>query len=87
VDFEKRKASFVCAICLFYENGKNVLRIGRCDGYISFKPLGRNGFGYDPIFYIPEYYMTTAQMEGWVKQKLSHRGKALEMIADLLYEQ
>ncbi|NSW90859.1 MAG: XTP/dITP diphosphatase [Firmicutes bacterium] len=82
VPFEKRKARFVCAIAVVYPEGKHFIVKGICDGYIGFKPEGNNGFGYDPLFYLPEYGMTTAQMEPKEKHKVSHRGKALKLMVE-----
>jgi len=84
VPFEKRKASFVCVIAVVYPEGNYFTVKGTCDGYIGFKPEGRNGFGYDPLFYMPEYGMTTAQMEPEEKHKISHRGKALKLMVEEL---
>jgi len=80
VPFEKRKARFVCAIAVVLPDGEEFTVRGICHGYIGFKPEGKNGFGYDPLFFLPEYNMTTAQMEPKEKHKISHRGKALEMM-------
>jgi len=80
VPFEKRKARFVCAIAVVLPDGEEFTVRGICDGYIGFKPEGKNGFGYDPLFFLPDYNMTTAQMEPKEKHKISHRGKALEMM-------
>ena len=55
------------------------MTIGRVDGVIAFEPAGRGGFGYDPILYVPELGMTTAQMTPAQKNAISHRGKALRM--------
>ena len=50
------------------------------EGIIGFAPAGENGFGYDPLFFVPEYNMTTAQMESELKDKISHRGKAIRLM-------
>ncbi|HHW48955.1 MAG TPA: XTP/dITP diphosphatase [Clostridiaceae bacterium] len=84
VPFEKRKARFVCAIAVILPDGKEFTVRGVCNGYIGFKPKGKNGFGYDPLFYLPEFNMTTAQMEPEEKHKISHRGKALELMVEEL---
>ncbi|HHY23216.1 MAG TPA: XTP/dITP diphosphatase [Clostridiaceae bacterium] len=84
VPFEKRKARFVCVIAVVYPEGNYFTVKGTCDGYIDFEPKGKNGFGYDPIFYVPEYDMTTAQMEPKEKHKISHRGKALKLMIEEL---
>lgn len=84
VSFEKRKARFVCAIAVVYPEGEYFVVRGICDGYINFKPEGSNGFGYDPIFYLPEYGLTTAQMKPEDKHRISHRGKALKLAVEEL---
>jgi XTP/dITP diphosphohydrolase len=84
VPFEKRKARFVCVIAVVYPEGNYFTVKGTCDGYIDFEPKGKNGFGYDPIFYVHEYDMTTAQMEPKEKHKISHRGKALKLMIEEL---
>ncbi|MFA6309301.1 MAG: XTP/dITP diphosphatase [Clostridia bacterium] len=84
VPHEKRKARFVCAIAVVFPDGKKLTVTGECKGYINERPIGENGFGYDPIFYVPEYNITTAQMKPEEKHKISHRGNALRlMIAEL----
>ena len=84
VPFEKRKARFVCAIAVVYPDGSDFVVRGTCDGYIAFKPEGNNGFGYDPLFYVPEFGMTTAQMDPKKKHSISHRGKALQEMINML---
>ncbi len=84
VPFEKRKARFVCAIAVVFPNGDEITVSGDCEGYINEKPVGENGFGYDPIFFMPEYNITTAEMDPEEKHRISHRGKALRaMIKEL----
>jgi len=84
VSFEKRAARFVCAIAVVFPGGKYFTVRGTCEGYIGLKPEGSNGFGYDPLFFMPEYGITTAQMESGEKNKISHRGKALRMMVSEL---
>ena len=84
VPFDIRKARFVCAIAVVYPDGSNFVVEGVCEGYIAFAPEGDNGFGYDPLFYIPEVGMTTAQMEPEKKHCISHRGKALKKMINKL---
>lgn len=83
---EERSARFVCVIACAFPDGRVVTRTGTVEGYISDKICGENGFGYDPIFYVPEYQCTTAQMPAELKNKISHRGKALEAMKDVLKE-
>lgn len=74
---EKRTARFVCAIAAVLPNGEVLHSEGTIEGIIGYEEQGENGFGYDPIFYLPQYGCTTAQLEPDVKNELSHRGKAL----------
>ncbi|MDD4183644.1 MAG: RdgB/HAM1 family non-canonical purine NTP pyrophosphatase [Candidatus Omnitrophica bacterium] len=76
IPYKKRKASFHCCLVLF-KAGKLIKKIdGRLNGYIGPEPKGGDGFGYDPIFYIPIYKKTVAQIPLNVKNRLSHRAKA-----------
>ena len=78
-------AQFVCAIAVVRPDGSEFTVRGECHGLLLDHPQGSNGFGYDPIFYKPEFGMTTAEMEPQVKNSISHRGKALNaMVARLL---
>lgn len=78
---EKRGAKFVCAMALLNEHG-DVLYLdrGECHGKIAFKPSGKNGFGYDPIFIIDGGSLTMAQMPEEIKNTLSHRAVALKKV-------
>ncbi len=80
IKWEDRKAVFKCAITLAKPDGKYVSVVGEVEGYISFEMKGKNGFGYDSVFYLPSYSMTYAEMESDLKNKVSHRAKALELI-------
>ncbi|TYQ16274.1 UNVERIFIED_CONTAM: XTP/dITP diphosphohydrolase [Acetivibrio alkalicellulosi] len=82
VPHEGRKARFVCVIAVILSDGEEFTVKGTCEGYIGFKPEGTNGFGYDPLFYVPQYNMTAAQMEADKKHEISHRGKALRMMVE-----
>lgn len=84
VPFEKRKARFVCVIAAILNENDFFLVKGVCEGYIGTEEIGENGFGYDPIFYMPEFNMTTAQMEPKQKHLISHRGKALKLMIEEL---
>ena len=77
---EKRTARFVCAIAAAFPDGRVVTKRGTIEGRIGYEERGENGFGYDPIFYLPEYGKTTAELSPEEKNKISHRGKALELI-------
>lgn len=77
---EERSARFVCVIAVVFPDGHSVTAKGTMEGYIAHELRGINGFGYDPIVYIPEYKMTSGEMEPEFKNSISHRGKALEQM-------
>lgn len=81
---EQRTARFVCAIAAAFPDGRVETRRGTIEGRIGYAPAGENGFGYDPIFYVPEFGKTTAELDPEEKNKVSHRGRALEMIREVL---
>ena len=81
---EERTARFVCAIAIAYPDGKVDTRRGTIEGRIAYEPAGENGFGYDPIFYVPSLGKTTAELDPEEKNKLSHRGNALRLIRELI---
>ncbi len=74
---EKRTARFVCAVAAAFPDGTTEVVRETMEGRIGYEIAGENGFGYDPIFYMPEYGCTTAEMAPELKNELSHRGKAL----------
>ncbi len=80
----KRSAKFVCALVLAYPEGKKYIIQEECNGRISFNPRGKFGFGYDPIFLIPEYNKTFAELGDKIKNKISHRGKALRKMIEII---
>lgn len=82
----KRTARFVCVISAAFPSGEVVSTRGTIEGVIGYEERGENGFGYDPIFLVPEYQSTTAEMSMELKNKLSHRGKALCAMKDVLLE-
>ena len=84
VPFEKRTGRFVCAVAVVFPDGRSFTVQGKCEGYIGEKPAGFNGFGYDPLFYVPGYEMTIAEMDTETKNSISHRGKALRMMVQEL---
>ncbi|MCR4434902.1 MAG: XTP/dITP diphosphatase [Clostridiales bacterium] len=86
VPFEKRRARFVCAIAVVLPGGNHFTVRGTCEGYIATEPRGNNGFGYDPLFFMPEYNCTTAELEPEHKHRISHRGKALRLMVEKLRE-
>lgn len=77
---EERSARFVCVIAAVFPDGRVITTRGTIEGIIGYDEKGENGFGYDPILYVPAYEMTTAQMTTELKNKISHRGKALELM-------
>ena len=81
---EKRTARFVCAIAAAFPDGTMKTVRATMEGRIGYKESGENGFGYDPIFYLPEYGCTSAELSMEEKNKISHRGKALRAIKDEL---
>ncbi|NTV88954.1 MAG: XTP/dITP diphosphatase [Clostridiales bacterium] len=87
IPMEKRTARFVCAIAVVHRDGSAYTVRGTCEGFIGNEPRGGNGFGYDPLFYMPEYGMTTAEMEPAKKHAISHRGRALALMAERLKDE
>jgi len=86
ISFNERTARFRCAIALA-EPGKLLFAVeAGCEGNIDSKPRGTHGFGYDPIFYVPEYKRTMAELEPEVKNQISHRGLALRLFKEKLKE-
>lgn len=81
---EKRTARFVCAMAAVFPDGREEVVVGTMEGRIGYEIAGENGFGYDPIFYLPEYGKTSAEISPEEKNAISHRGKALRAIAELL---
>ena len=81
---EKRTARFVCVVAAAFPDGRVETRRGTIEGRIAYEPAGENGFGYDPIFYYPERGMTTAEISPEEKNRISHRGKALRQIREVL---
>lgn len=79
-----RRCGFVCAICCAFPNGEVITARGECRGTLAYAPKGENGFGYDPIFFLPEKKKTFAQLTAEEKRQVSHRGKALEEFAGKL---
>lgn len=79
-----RTARFVCVIAAAFPDGRVETRRATIEGRIAHEPAGENGFGYDPIFYYPEYKKTTAELSAEEKNEISHRGKALRQIREIL---
>ena len=74
---EERSARFVCAIAAALPDGRVLTTQGTIEGEIAYKPAGEEGFGYDPIFYVPDFHATTAELTPEQKNAVSHRGRAL----------
>ena len=81
---EKRTARFVCAVAAAFPDGTVKTVRETMEGRIGYEEKGENGFGYDPIFYLPEYGCPSAELSMEEKNKISHRGKALRAIRDVL---
>lgn len=75
---EKRRAKFVSVITLLYPDGRKIVARGECPGYIIFEERGNGGFGYDPLFVPEGYDKTFGELPSEVKNKISHRAKALD---------
>ena len=86
VPVEQRSARFVCAIAAVLPNGEVLNVEETIEGYIGYEEKGENGFGYDPIFMVPEFGCTTAELTMEQKNKISHRGKALKKMKEMLLE-
>ena len=79
-----RAAHFACAIACAFPGGDELTAEGRCDGAIAFAPMGTAGFGYDPVFLVPEKGRTFGQLTAEEKGAISHRGKALRAFSEKL---
>lgn len=80
VSSSNRRARFVCNLALVYPDGREIIAEGRCDGVILDKPRGESGFGYDPVFFIPELGKTMAELTPEEKNRLSHRARAVDAL-------
>ena len=81
---EERTARFVCAAALVFPDGREYVFKEAMEGRIGYEIAGENGFGYDPIFYLPEYGKTSAEISPEEKNAISHRGKAMREMAEFL---
>jgi XTP/dITP diphosphohydrolase len=84
VPTEKRTARFKCAIAFARPEELQFVVEASCEGFINTEPCGKNGFGYDPIFYIPKYKQTMAELGADVKNRISHRALALRLFKERL---
>ena len=84
VPWEKRTACFRCVIALATPDGKVEFCSGECQGSITFAPRGKHGFGYDPVFYLPELDKTMAELPPALKNQVSHRGQAARQVYQTL---
>lgn len=78
ISTEERSGKFVSVISMAFPDGRSLSVRGECNGVIGLKEKGTNGFGYDPLFIVPEYERTFAELGSEIKNKISHRAKALE---------
>jgi len=84
VPWDKRTARFRCIIAISTPDGKVEFCSGECPGIITFEPKGEQGFGYDPVFYLPELAKTMAELPPEVKNRISHRGQAARKVPQVL---
>jgi len=84
VPWQKRSARFRCVIAIAIPNGEVEFCSGECRGFITFEPRGEQGFGYDPVFYLPELNKTMAELPLEIKNQVSHRGKAARKVYQVL---
>mgnify|MGYP001373082993 CR=1 FL=1 len=82
---ENRSASFVCVLALVAPGGEEITAEGKCEGVIITEPRGEGGFGYDPVFYLPEYGKTMAEIPPELKNRISHRARAAEALIKLVH--
>jgi len=84
IPHEQRTARFRCAIAIVTPEGEAFYTEGTCEGLIAEEPVGTEGFGYDPIFYLPEYGCTMAQLPSDIKNRISHRAQAAQAAIPIL---
>lgn len=87
VPAENRTARFVCAIAAVLPDGKTFTSRGTIEGIIGTEERGEGGFGYDPIFFLPEYGCSTAELTMEEKNRISHRGRALQAMKEILQKE
>lgn len=82
IPLEKRQGKFVSVISVAFPDGRKISVRGECPGIIGFEEKGENGFGYDPLFIVPEYNKTFAELQPDEKNRISHRARALEKLKE-----
>ena len=82
----EREAAFACVLVLAWPKGREIAAEGRCEGRIAAAPQGEGGFGYDPVFYVPGYQATMAQLGPEIKNSISHRAKAAARLRRMIEE-
>ena len=80
----RRQARYQCVIAIVFSAGNEEVVEENCNGLIALEPKGSGGFGYDPLFYVPEYGKTMAELPPDIKNRISHRGKALAKLKEKL---
>ena len=80
----QRNARFVCCIAVVFPDGKEFVVRGTCEGTIAFEEKGKNGFGYDSLFIVDKYNKTFAELPSTVKNAISHRARALDLMKEEL---
>jgi len=86
VPWNERGARFCCVVALATPGGQVRTTFGECPGLIAFGPVGQNGFGFDPVFYLPDLGLTMAQLPSETKNQISHRGRAAQAAGRVLSE-
>jgi XTP/dITP diphosphohydrolase len=86
IPWPERRARFVCSIVVAFPGGRTAAARGTCEGLINLRPQGTGGFGYDPVFWVPEYDSTMAEVGPEIKNRISHRAAALKQIKATLAE-
>ena len=87
VPAEQRTAKFVCVITCLWPDGRKIVARGECPGQILLAPQGQGGFGYDPVFYLPELQKTYAELRPEEKNAISHRARALQAFCRIYREE
>lgn len=87
VPAERRTAKFVCVITCLWPDGRKIVARGECPGVILDAPRGQGGFGYDPVFYLPEFGKTYAELQPEQKNAISHRARALQAFCKIYQEE